>query len=520
MTQPVLTLTPLALAANDPRELARQMAAEHGLALLGDDEWPDLTALPQGLSLRFLRRVAMLPLGAPEGGVVRVAIADPADRAAVAALETALGAELDLRVASLPAIQSRLDALAKVAGPLHSPEMAGPEAGAADDAAEDSALEAPVIALLDRLLATAVGARATDLHFEPGPAAMVVRQRVDGMLRPAANLTHSTGRAVVARLKILAGLNIAERRLAQDGHIRAPIGGVVYDLRCATLPLVDGEGAAVRILAGQRSLPSIPSLGLGAENEARLRHGLNHAHGLILVTGPTGSGKTTTMAAATAALNDPRRKIISIEDPVEYHIPGINQVQVNPGIGLSFSAGLRAFMRADPDVMLVGEVRDAETAHVTVQAALTGHLVLTTLHTNSAAAAVVRLGEMGVEPYLLSATLRLSVGQRLIRRLCRSCRTATTVPETLTPLIGPGPVFRAIGCDHCGQTGYFDRQAIFEVMTVSDTLRALVLARADTATLHAAAIDEGMVPLFAAGMQQVHEGVTSVEEVLRVVQDG
>jgi general secretion pathway protein E len=483
-----------------------------------ESDWPAAPILPQGLSRAFLRRSLMLPLGQGPDGIWTVAIADPAE-AALPALKAALGT-VALRVASKPALLSRLEALQTTAAQTHVP---------VEEDSQDSALDAPVIALLDRLLAQAVEARATDLHFEPGASEMTVRQRVDGMLRVAATLPAATGRALVARLKILAGLNIAERRLAQDGPVRAVIAGRSHDLRLATLPMVDGEGAALRILAGRQNLPTVAGLGLGAGAEAALTAALAQSHGLILITGPTGSGKTTTLAACTAAVNDPSRKIISIEDPVEYHIPGISQVQVNQAIGLGFAAGLRAFMRADPDVLLVGEVRDAETAEVTVQASLTGHLVLTTLHTNSAAGAVVRLAEMGVEPYLLAATLRLSVGQRLVRLLCRHCRVEAAGPLPFPPeiqrLCGHDPAtpaahWLAQGCDHCGRTGYYGRRAIFEVMPLTEALRARVLAGDGTTALHRAALEEGMVPLMADGLRRVLEGLTSVAEVLRVVQDG
>jgi general secretion pathway protein E len=510
--------------SGDPLALARARAADHGLPLMAEGDWPERIVLPKGLSLRFLRTAMVLPLGLDDAGAERVALADPGDSAALEALRAVVGRRLAPRVASVPAILARIDALA---GGMVAEAPVNHDAR--DEADDDRALDAPVIALLDRMLAQAVADRATDLHFEPGPQGVAVRQRVDGLLRPLSNLTPATGRAVVARLKILAGLNIAERRLPQDGHIRAFISGATYDLRCATLPMVDGEGAAVRILAGRQSLPRVAGLGMEPGAEARLRAGLAQSHGLILVTGPTGSGKTTTLAAATAELNDPKVKIISIEDPVEYHIPGIAQVQVNPGIGLTFGTGLRAFMRADPDVLLVGEVRDAETANITVQAALTGHLVLTTLHTNSASGAVVRLAEMGVEPYLLAATLRVSVGQRLVRRLCPHCRQpvneALPLPEAALGRAGIAPgqavaAFRAVGCDQCGQTGYYGRRAIFEVLSMTEPLRRLLLAGADTASLHAAAVGEGMAPLIDDGLAQVLAGVTSVEEVLRVVQDG
>ena len=512
------------LQGGDPLETARRRAEEAGLPLMRDHDWPARIELPPGLSLRYLRAVLMLPLGEGPGGSVRLAVADPRDRSGQEALRAALGRPLDLMVASQPAILSRIEAMT-AAEPATPDDERLPEAEGAD---MDSALDAPVIALLDRLLAQATEARATDLHFEPGPGAMVIRQRVDGLLRQVTTVPSVTGRALVARLKILAGLNIAERRRAQDGPIRASIAGQSRDLRCATLPMVDGEGAALRILAGRQALPRLDGLGLSSGPEADLRRALAYSHGLILITGPTGSGKTTTLAAAIGELNDPRRKIISIEDPVEYHIPGVSQVQVNPAIGLTFSAGLRAFMRADPDVMLVGEVRDAETANITVQASLTGHLVLTTLHTNSAAGAVVRLAEMGVEPYLLAATLRLGLGQRLVRRLCRSCRRPVNEPlpfpaATLSAAgiapDAPVPAFAPEGCEHCGGTGYYGRDAVFEVMPVTEALRRRILEGAGTAALHAAALAEGMQPMLATGLAQVLNGTTSAQEVLRVVQD-
>ena len=508
-------------APEDPLALARTRAAAYGLPLMTEVDWPASAELPEGLSRAFLRRSLMLPLGRGEDGRWRVALADPSESGAVQALKAALGADLALLVASQPALMSRLDAM-QSAAPAQLTETG-------DDDPQDSALDAPVIAFLDRVLAQAVEARATDLHFEPSKTEMHVRQRVDGMLRPVSSLPLATGRALVARLKILAGLNIAERRLAQDGPIRSVVAGRAHDLRLATLPMVDGEGAALRILAGRQNLPTIASLGLQSGAELALTAALANSHGLILITGPTGSGKTTTMAAATSYVNDPRRKIISIEDPVEYHVPGISQVQVNPAIGLTFSAGLRAFMRADPDILLVGEVRDAETAAVTVQASLTGHLVLTTLHTNSAAGAVVRLAEMGVEPYLLAATLRVSVGQRLVRLLCRHCRTTATgslpFPDDIQRLSGhypasPAQQWTAQGGDHCGRTGYYGRRAIFEVMPLTEPLRVKLLAGAGTTALHQAALAEGMQPMMADGLRRVMEGVTSVEEVLRVVQDG
>lgn len=515
----------------DPLALAQARAAAHGLQLMRPEDWPDSLTLPESLSPRFLREMQALPLGRASSGHYRVAVADPGNRAAIEALALALGAPLEMRVASAPAILGRLAELGEGDSGFELDAQAiqiASDAADSDDP-EDSALDAPAIAVLDRLLSEAVRNRATDLHLEPGPQMMTVRHRVDGMLRVMTTLPPATGRAVVSRLKILAGLNIAERRLAQDGHIRAQIAGQTRDLRCATLPFVDGEGAAVRILAGRTTLPRLVTLGLRQEAERDLRASLNHSHGLILVTGPTGSGKTTTLAAATTEINAPHRKILSVEDPVEYRIDGISQMQVNPQIGLTFAGALRSFLRADPDIILVGEVRDAETARITVQAALTGHLVLTTLHTNSAASAVMRLVDMGVEPFLIAATMRCSVGQRLVRTLCRTCRTKTRrVPpfsDTILHAAGLQPgaevdCWEGVGCEHCGQTGYYGRMALFEVMPLTEDLRGHLLRGASVSALHAEAIKQGMMPLAADGVLRALAGLTSFEEVLRVVQDG
>lgn len=509
----------------DPLAEARRIADRSGLPMMAEGDWPDRIILPPDLSRRFLRAALMLPLGVdPDTGRERVALADPEDETARAALATALGRPISPVIASVPALLARLDRLAD------APETAAaPSLAEAEGDRDDTALDAPTIALLDRILARAVEARATDLHFEPAPQQMTIRHRVDGLLRVVMTVPAATGRALVARIKILAGLNIAERRLAQDGQIRTTIAGRRMDVRCATLPMIDGEGATLRLLASQAQLPALSALGLTPPDEQALRRALAQSQGLILVTGPTGCGKTTTLASATAELNTPARKIISIEDPVEYQIPGVSQVQVNAAIGLGFAAGLRAFMRADPDVLLVGEVRDRETAAITVQAALTGHLVLTTLHTNSAAGAVVRLTEMGVERYLLAATLRLSIGQRLVRQLCRHCRQPETVeslPFTEIALRnaggaveGPWHLHRPVGCDQCGGTGYFGRIALFEVMPFGEPLRADLLAGAGTGQLHATAVAAGMTPLMVDGLRHVLAGRTTAAEVLRVVQD-
>lgn len=512
--------------AADPFTKARHLSEVSGLPLMVEADWPERINLPPDLSLAFLSSALLLPLAVPERGAVPVAVCNPHDTEALVTLERAIGRPLDLRIATQPALQMRLDRLLHAHAPqagTHGSATEVAELGEAEDASD-----VPAIRMLDKLLVQAVGRRATDIHFEPSESGMTLRQRVDGMLATVATVPPAMGRALVSRMKILAGMDIAEQRMAQDGHLRQSIGGRLYDLRCATLPLVSGEGLSIRILATAQSLPSIDRLGLSSTDEAVLRSALGRPNGLVLVTGPTGSGKTTTLAAAVALLNDPVRKIMSIEDPVEYRIAGVSQMQVNAAVGLDFAAALRAFLRADPDIIVVGEIRDAKTARIAVQAAMTGHLVLTTLHTNSAAGAAMRLLDMGVEHYLLAAGLAVSIGQRLVRRLCLHCAKAAQIVPPFAPEIlrrhgltpgKPVPAWHSVGCDHCGGTGYFGRLALFEVMPVTDDLRAMLRPGTTTAALHSAAIAAGMTALTSDGLRQALAGQTTFAEVLRVVQD-
>ena len=520
--------TPAAPLAANPLGAADTLAAlsqRCGLPVMTEGDWPQRLSLPDGISPGFLRANLMLPLGASPSGRPIVALCDPDNWTAMAALRKALGAEPDFRLASPAALIGRLETLAGPGIGLATGDttLSGPEEQAPGD--ED----APLVALLDDMLAQAVEARASDLHFEPGPRDYSIRQRVDGLLRPVTRVSQTAGRGLVSRLKILAGLNIAERRLPQDGNIRISVRGDTRDLRCATMPMVNGEGATLRILAARRDLPSLGTLGLGARDRDLLEAALASPQGLVLVTGPTGSGKTTTLAAAMGHLNSTSVKLMSVEDPVEYAIAGVSQVQVNPAAGLDFARALRSLLRADPDIIAVGEIRDGETARIAVQAALTGHLVLSTLHTNSAAAALPRLIDMGLEPFLLAATLKLVVGQRLVRRLCPHCAGETRAVLPVSPALAarlgipplmPVAVREPVGCGECGQTGYFGRRALVETLPVSAAVRSAIAAGATSAEIDSIAVAEGMVGLAEAGFRAVLGGETGIAEVLRVIDHG
>jgi general secretion pathway protein E len=394
---------------------------------------------------------------------------------------------------------------------------------------QDLASGAPVVRAVNDLLERAVELRATDIHVEPVRGGMLVRLRVDGLLRAMPTPAQVLPQAVISRIKILAGLNIAERRLPQDGAAHLRIARSDVDIRVATMPTKYGESAAIRLLPKDRGVLEIVKLGLSATDKAKIDRLLTLPHGIIVVTGPTGSGKTTTLATMLSILNDTTRKILTIEDPIEYEIRGINQSQVKPEIGLTFAAALRAFVRQDPDVIMVGEVRDRETAHIAIHAALTGHLVLTTLHTETAAAAVPRLLDLGVEPFLLQSTLRAVIAQRLVRILCDRCKaerrlTAADIAKdpryAMLDLRAGDPVQESSGCDHCSGTGYRGRTGVFEVLEASDDIRRLVGARADSDTITRAAIGSGMTTMFEDGVAKCRAGITSAAEVLRVTTVG
>lgn len=382
----------------------------------------------------------------------------------------------------------------------------------------DTADDAPVIRLINGIIAEAVRAGASDIHLEPFETALTVRMRVDGVLREALSLNPRITPLLVSRIKVMARLDIAEKRVPQDGRIPLALGGKTLDVRVSTLPSRAGERVVLRILDKDQADLRLDQLGMAPDALTAFKAALKEPNGIILVTGPTGSGKTTSLYAGLSLLNDATRNILTVEDPVEYAIDGVGQTQVNTKVGMSFAAGLRAILRQDPDVVMVGEIRDVETAGIAVQASLTGHLVLSTVHTNDAAGAITRLRDMGVEPFLLASTLRLIVAQRLVRRLCGECRRAEPADAATARLLGikaGQTVWRPQGCAHCNQTGYVGRVGLYEVIRVDDRVRRLIAAEADEDAINAAAFDAAGT-LSQRARALVLDGTTSVEEAVRV----
>jgi general secretion pathway protein E len=510
------------LTAND---FADEVAGFFRLARVSLPQLLAATALVKHFSPRFLREMMVFPY--QTGRQLCLAVGDPTDTACLRAAEITLGGPVTIEVASFEDIAT---ALAERLGDedVASPESAEPaSARAADDidSLRDLASGAPVVRAVNDLLEKAVELRASDIHVGPFRTGLVVRMRVDGLLRPVTVPAGILPQALLSRIKILAGLDIAERRLPQDGAARLRVGRADLDVRVAIMPMQHGESAVIRLLPRDRGLLVIDKLGLCHSDRAKLTHMLSLPHGMIVVTGPTGSGKTTTLATMLSILNEPTRKILTIEDPVEYEIHGIYQSQVKPSIGLTFAAALRAFVRQDPDVIMVGEVRDAETAHIAIHAALTGHLVLTTLHTETAAASVPRLLDLGVESFLLKSTLRSVIAQRLVRQLCDRCKS----PRLLTPAdIAADPRYAALGlaagelihepggCERCGGTGYRGRIGVFEILSIDDDIRGLIDKQSGSTTIDRAAVEAGMTTMIDDGIAKCRAGVTSAAEVLRV----
>lgn len=479
----------------------------------------------QQFSRRFLREMAVFPC-LPSGGPPVVVLADPTDRASIQAAAIVLGTAPAIKVASFEDIATALDQR------LGEEESANAEnavnAAVLEDDIDnlrDLASGAPVVRAVNDMFETAVELRASDIHIEPGRSSLIVRMRVDGLLRNVATPNGVPPAAVISRIKILAGLNIAERRLPQDGGARVRAARSEIDVRVAIMPTQHGESAVIRLLPRDRALLSIDKLGFLAGDQSKLRRMLALPHGMIIVTGPTGSGKTTTLATVLSLLNEPTRKILTIEDPVEYEIPGISQSQAKPSIGLTFATALRSFVRQDPDVIMVGEVRDSETAHVAIHAALTGHLVLTTLHTETAAAAVPRLLDLGVEAFLLRSTLRAVIAQRLVRQLCDRCKTSRPLthadleadPRYAAVGLAVGNViFEPAGCERCGNVGYRGRIGVFEVLEMNEEVRALVEEQSDWESIDKVAIRNGMTTMIDDGLAKCLSGMTSAAEILRV----
>jgi general secretion pathway protein E len=475
---------------------------------------------------KFILSNRLLPLSL-KGDLLRLAVTDPLDLEPVEALAYSTGYRVELRLATPAQFEkawsglygARQDGVSLVDSDLR-----------AQDASEfdlqrlrDIANEAPVVRRVNQIVADAIEARASDIHIEPSLEAVQVRYRIDGALRTADTLPPGLKAAIASRIKIMARLDIAERRLPQDGRIKLAIRGVDIDFRVSTLPTAHGESIVLRILDRSQIALDFDKLGFEPNTTGQLRNVMRNPNGIVLVTGPTGSGKTTTLYTALKELTTPDVKVFTVEDPIEYQLAGVNQVQVQPGIGLDFPNTLRAILRQDPDIIMIGEIRDSETAKIAIQASLTGHLVFSTLHTNSAAASITRLIDMGVEDYLIASTVKAVLAQRLVRRLCQHCAApletraqvrAQFVGESFAA--GPERLSSPKGCQHCRNLGYSGRSTIAELLIVNDRMQRLICENAPDSALEAAARENGMTTMYHCGMSKAWRGETSIEEVARV----
>lgn len=480
----------------------------------------ELTRATDALPVKFLQAHKIFPWKF-EGQALAVVMADPLDVYTLDSVQIRLGRPVHAYLGDEADIAKALDqyygsgtAMDRIIRDIATED--GERAQGEDDVAHltDLASEAPVIRLVNLIVAKAVDERASDIHVEPFEGLLRVRYRIDGILVDREAPPRRLQAAVISRIKLMAKMNIAERRLPQDGRIRTAVEGRDLDIRVSTMPTVHGESVVMRLLDRASLRLGLTDMGF-SEADRRVFDGLiRRPYGIILVTGPTGSGKTTTLYAALQTINSVDRKIITIEDPVEYQLHGINQIQVKPSIGLTFASGLRHILRQDPDVILVGEIRDQETAEIAMHAALTGHLVLTTLHTNDAASAITRLLEMGIEDYLVSSTVLAVLAQRLVRTICRQCRVA----EAALPGDAAGG-YRGSGCVECNGSGYRGRVGIYELLLMKDELRTALLGKADANRLRAQAVQQGMRRLYQDGWDKVAQGITTREEVLRVTQE-
>jgi general secretion pathway protein E len=492
----------------DERDMAECLAEYLSIPLAAPDDYPARPCGPAGLTPEFIARAQALPLRQTDAGLV-LAMADPTDDYTLKAVRLAAGG------AVLPwaAVPSELKAaFARIYGDSPLTSGAAGSAGAAREDVRrlsDLASEEPAIRYVNQLIAHAAGQRASDIHIEASADRVAQRVRVDGMLRDLAPPPAGLHDNIVSRLKVMAGLNIAEKRLPQDGRFGVVVEGREIDLRVSIVPTLHGESVVMRLLDRARAPLDLAQLGYNATLRGRLETLLELPSGMLLVTGPTGSGKSSTLYAALSLLNTRERKILTIEDPVEYQLPGINQIPVRPAIGLTFASLLRSLLRQDPDIMLVGEIRDLETARIAAQASLTGHLLLSTLHTNDAVGTVVRLLDMGMEDYLVAAVLKGVVAQRLVRCLCTACREPYQAADGRT-------FYRGSGCDDCAGTGYRGRTAIAELLAFDEVFARLVVARAGADELRAAALAGGMIDMRSDGLAKAAAGVTSLDEVLRV----
>jgi len=494
------------------------------------EQYPLESQLPESVSLRFLKQYHVIGLRQDEQSIT-VAMMDPEDEFVIDALKLVTGKNIIPKVGLLSEIDAALEvqygegrsAMDKTIDDLNVDDIGEEDL----EHLKDLASEAPVIKMVNLIMQRAIETRASDIHIEPFEQTLKVRLRVDGVLKEIDAPSVKSTAAVISRIKIMAKLNIAERRLPQDGRIKVQMLGKELDLRVSTIPTMFGESVVIRLLDKENTVFDFAALGFQGRHLQQFIDVLSMPHGIILITGPTGSGKSTTMYAALKQLNTSERKIITVEDPVEYQMEGVNQIQAKPQIGLTFASALRSIVRQDPDVIMIGEMRDLETARIAVQSALTGHLVLSTLHTNDAAGGVTRLLDMGLEEYLLTSTVNGILAQRLVRKLCSDCKepyqaTLELIKEMRLRRFKPeGDIIlhKPVGCSSCGGMGYRGRMAIIEFLQMTDPIRKLIMAHEEAGAIQKLAIEEGMTTMFENGLTKAIEGVTTIEEVMRVTSE-
>jgi type IV pilus assembly protein PilB len=500
-------------------QLARAVAERFGLDFVDLSVYDLDMGAVNLIRAETAKRYQAVPVGYADDGALLLAMADPTNVLTIDDVAMMTGRRVRVAAASVEDLSLLLTRLAQMDDSIEDIVDEEHEADSEPDMlAEEADRDAPVIKLVHSIVAQAIQLGASDIHINPEEGDTRVLFRVDGVLSPAATIKRRMAMGVVSRIKIMGDLDISEKRIPQDGRFALTVDGRRVDIRVVTLPLVHGEGVVMRILDGGVRVEGLEALGMQQAELDRFTSAINKPNGAVLVTGPTGSGKSTTLYAALNVLNDGERSILTIEDPVEQRMPGVKQMQIAPKAGVTFDVGLRSMLRADPDVIMVGEIRDRETAHIAIEAALTGHLVLSTLHTRDAPSALGRLIDMGIEPFLVSSAIDCIVAQRLVRMLCKHCKRPQKVSETVLAehgLAGAEP-YEPVGCSRCGGSGYRGRVGLYEVMSVSERIRALILERASVDEMVAIAVGEGMLRLRDDGLMKVREGLTSIAEIERM----
>ena len=510
------------IGATTEDEIAKALAKQKNLPVVNLEEYEINSHAASLVTEKIARRHMALPIGYEEGKLV-LAMANPLDIHAIDDLRVMAGYEIKPVVCTRSEINEAINKFLARSSSVEDAVEAVIEIKetAREKEPEAAVPDAPVVKLANQIIADAVSQGASDIHIEPQEKNFQVRFRVDGVLHDIMTVPKKVQAGLVSRLKIMSDMNIAKHRMPQDGRATVSAGGKEIDLRVATLPTVYGENVTMRILDKSQACLGLEDLGFSPGTLKKFKEAYSQAYGALLVTGPTGSGKSTTIYATLNVLNSPEKKIITVEDPVEYRLPGIIQIQVNPAAGLTFATGLRSIVRCDPDIIMVGEIRDLETAKIAVESALTGHLVLSTLHTNDAPSALTRLTEMGLEPFLVSSSIDCVLAQRLARKLCKHCKEEYKLSGKALANIGLDgkevTVYRAKGCKKCLDTGYKGRVGIYEVMAVSETIAKLCVEKKSTEEIRKVAIEEGMQTLREDGLEKVKMGVTSLEEIMRVV---